>query len=359
MKPWMIYGANGYSARIILKVVSERGMKPIIAGRNRDQIDQLSSEHGLDSRIFDLTSFDSVSEQISDIDILLNCAGPFSSTAEMMISACLHTSTHYIDITGEIDVFEYAHSKNREAKASSVVICPGVGFDVVPTDCLAVMLQRELPSGTDLSLAFQPVASKLSPGTAKTAVEGASKGGWIRKNGQLLSVPLAYATREIDFGSGPRNTVSISWGDVSTAYFSTGIPNIQVYLPMSEKGIERLRKRRKYAKIMKPAMVQNFLKRRIEKNIKGQSEKERKNSKMNIWGELMNPSGDSVVGRFDTGNGYDVTAVGAVEIVSFLNSNRVDGGYYTPAMLAGTSILEKLPGYTGIQFERFKEEEHE
>ena len=193
MKPWMIYGANGYSARIILKVVSERGMKPIIAGRNRDQIDQLSSEHGLDSRIFDLTSFDSVSEQISDIDILLNCAGPFSSTAEMMISACLHTSTHYIDITGEIDVFEYAHSKNREAKASSVVICPGVGFDVVPTDCLAVMLQRELPSGTDLSLAFQPVASKLSPGTAKTAVEGASKGGWIRKNGQLLSVPLAYS----------------------------------------------------------------------------------------------------------------------------------------------------------------------
>ena len=115
----------------------------------------------------------------------------------------------------------------------------------------------------------------------------------------------------------------------------------------------------KYAKIMKPAMVQNFLKRRIEKNIKGQSEEERKNSKMNIWGELMNPSGDSVVGRFDTGNGYDVTAVGAVEIVSFLNSNRVDGGYYTPAMLAGTSILEKLPGYTGIQFKRFKEEEHE
>ena len=93
MKPWMIYGANGYSAQIILKVASERGMKPIIAGRNRSEIDQLSSEHDLDSRIFDLTSLDSVSEQISDIDILLNCAGPFSSTAEMMISASLNTST--------------------------------------------------------------------------------------------------------------------------------------------------------------------------------------------------------------------------------------------------------------------------
>ena len=359
MKPWMIYGANGYSARIILKVASERGMKPIIAGRNRSEIDQLSSEHDLDSRIFDLTSLDSVCKQISDIDILLNCAGPFSSTAEMMISASLNTSTHYIDITGEIDVFEYAHSKDKQAKASNVVICPGVGFDVIPTDCLALMLKNELPSGTDLSLAFQPIGSKLSPGTAKTAVEGASKGGRIRKNGELHSVPLAYATRKIDFGSGAKNTVSISWGDVSTAYFSTGIPNIQVYFPMSEKSIERLRKRRKYAMIMKSAVIQNFLKHRIGKNIKGQSEEERNNSKTNIWGELTDSSGQSVVGRFATGNGYDVTAIGAIEIVSFLNENVVDGGYYSPAMLTGTSILEKLPGYTGIQFENFKKEEDE
>ena len=185
MKTWMIYGANGYSAQIILNVASERGMKPIIAGRNRDQIDQLSSEHDLDSRIFDLTSFDSVSEKISDIDILLNCAGPFSSTAEMMISACLHTSTHYIDITGEIDVFEYAHSKDNEAKASNIVICPGVGFDVIPTDCLAVLLQNELPSGTDLSLAFQAVGSKLSPGTLKPLLKVHPKEAGYEKTGSF------------------------------------------------------------------------------------------------------------------------------------------------------------------------------
>lgn len=327
MKSWMIYGANGYTGRIIINVARELGMLPILAGRNREQIVELASQHSLEYRHFDLSSEETVCQNLSDVDILLNCAGPFSATAEVMISCCLQATTHYLDITGEIDVFEHARSLDEEAKNSNVVICPGVGFDVVPTDCLSSLLKNELPSAVELSLAFQAVASKLSPGTAKTAVEGAAKGGRVRKNGKLLSVPQAYAYRDIDFGKGLKSAVSIAWGDVSTAYYTTGIPNIMVFLPMSTRGIKQLKKRRKYMRILRSSFMQNFLKRRIEKNIKGQPDKERKKSKMIIWGEVVNDEGENVTGRFETGNGYDVTAVGAVEAVDYLSNNDAAGGF--------------------------------
>ncbi len=171
--PWMIYGANGYTGRIIVKVALERGMTPILAGRNGPEIKELAEDHGLQYSAFDLGDSDAVTRELKDVDILLNCAGPFSATAETLMISCLVSSTHYLDITGEIDVFEHAHSLDEAAKEANILLCPGVGFDVIPTDCLAAHLKEALPTARTLSLAFQPVGSKVSPGTAKTTVEGA------------------------------------------------------------------------------------------------------------------------------------------------------------------------------------------
>tara|TARA_B100001123_G_scaffold154953_1_gene179507 strand:+ start:1231 stop:2274 length:1044 start_codon:yes stop_codon:yes gene_type:complete len=345
----MIYGANGYTAQIIIKVAKKQGMEPILAGRNRNMIEELAEEHGLECSIFELGDSESVIQALKGIDIILNCAGPFSKTAETLMDACLKTSTHYLDITGEIDVFEHAHSLDEGAREASVILCPGVGFDVIPTDCLAAYLKEALPDAESLALAFQPVGSKVSPGTAKTAVEGAAKGGRVRKGGELVSVPFAYKTREIDFGRGSKLAATISWGDVSTAYYTTGIPDIEVYLPMSQKSIKRLRKRRKYIKLLALPMVQRFLKRRIDKNVKGQGESERREAKMILWGEVCNHVGKKVAARFATGDGYDVTAMGAVAAVETLMSNSMVGGFKTPSKLMGVSILDQLPGFTGIE----------
>ncbi len=347
--PWMIYGANGYTGRIIVKVALERGMTPILAGRNGPEIKELAEDHGLQYSAFDLGDSDAVTRELKDVDILLNCAGPFSATAETLMISCLVSSTHYLDITGEIDVFEHAHSLDEAAKEANILLCPGVGFDVIPTDCLAAHLKEALPTARTLSLAFQPVGSKVSPGTAKTTVEGASRGGRVREDGELITVPLAYATREIDFGRGPKSAVTISWGDVSTAYYSTGIPDIQVYLPMSERGIKRLRKRGKYAKILGSSAVQRFLKRRIDKHVKGQEEAGRKEAKMIVWGEVTDGEDQTVSARFETADGYDVTSVGAVEAVTTLMSDSYNIGFKTPSQLMGTSVLEKLPGFSGIE----------
>jgi short subunit dehydrogenase-like uncharacterized protein len=67
------------------------------------------------------------------------------------------------------------------------MLLPGVGFDVVPTDCLALHLKQRLPSATRLRLAFQSVGpAGLPPGTQRTAIELLNYGDRVRRNGKLV-----------------------------------------------------------------------------------------------------------------------------------------------------------------------------
>ena len=184
----------------------------------------------LNARVFDLADPAVVATNLEDVTAVLHCAGPFSATSRPMLAGCLRAKTHYLDITGEIAVFEDIHSRSEEFRNAGIVVVPGVGFDVVPTDCLAAMLKRELPSATHLKLAFKPRDGKLSPGTTKTMIEGLPEGGRIRRDGRIVKVPAAYKIETIPFTEDLSATaVTIPWGDVSTAYYSTGIPNIEVF----------------------------------------------------------------------------------------------------------------------------------
>ena len=160
---------------------------------------------------------------------VLHCAGPFAHTSRPMADACLRVGTHYLDITGEAAVFEALAARSAEARAAGVMLLPGTGFDVVPSDCLAAHLKRRLPSATRLALGFQSLG-RLSRGTATTMAENVHRGGLVREGGVLRRVPTAWKVRAIDFGCGPVKAITIPWGDVSTAYHSTGIPNIEVYM---------------------------------------------------------------------------------------------------------------------------------
>ncbi len=172
----MIYGANGFTGELIAREAKALGLNPIIAGRNKNVIKALAEELGLRSRVFDLLDQQQLAKQLSDLQLILNCAGPFSATSIALIKGCIQTGTHYLDISGEISVFEYAYSQNIQAKASNIVLCPGVGFDIIPTDCLAAKLKQALPDANYLALGFDSNSS-LSPGTAKTAVEAIALGG--------------------------------------------------------------------------------------------------------------------------------------------------------------------------------------
>ena len=189
----MIYGANGYTGELIAREAVKRDLRPVLAGRTAAKVEQLASNLGLQGRVFDLGNAAATSKSVEGMGLVLHCAGPFSATAAPMMAVCLATRAHYLDITGEISVFEHARTLGAAARAAGIVICSGVGFDVIPTDCVAAALKAALPDATHLALGFDS-RSGFSPGTAKTSVEGLAQGGKVRQDGRIISVPLAYKT---------------------------------------------------------------------------------------------------------------------------------------------------------------------
>jgi short subunit dehydrogenase-like uncharacterized protein len=225
---FLIYGANGYTGELITQFAVEGGMKPILAGRNAIAVEALAKKHHLEYKVFSLDETDRLDSALQEVDVVLHCAGPFSLTARKMVEGCLRNKKHYTDITGEIAVFEACAALDGKAQEAGIMIMPGVGFDVVPTDCLAVHLKNRLSSTTRLSLAFYG-GGRLSHGTQSTMVMNIGKGGAIRSDGKIMRVPAAWKAKEIDFGEVTKTGVTIPWGDVATAYYSTGIPNIEVF----------------------------------------------------------------------------------------------------------------------------------
>ena len=344
-KKWLLYGANGYTGQLIAKQARQAGLQPILAGRNKEGVAEIAAETGFDSLVFDLDDTPALNQALQGISLVLHCAGPFSSTSQAMIEACLRNGCHYLDITGEISVFANAHKQSEDARHADIVLMPGVGFDVVPTDCLAATLVNALPAATTIALAFES-GSHMSPGTAKTSIEGLAGGGCIRKDGKLKWVPLAWKTREIRFKHGKRLAVTIPWGDVFTAYISTGVPDIEVYMATPPSSILQMKRMRMLKPLLSMQWVQNMMKRRVEKSVSGPEFDERQNSKMQLWGEATTADGRSVSATMTTPNGYDVTVTASLGIVEYLLKNDVEGGFYTPSLLMGADYAASLPGVT-------------
>lgn len=342
-KKWMIYGANGYTGRLVARQARKHGLQPVLAGRSGSDIALLANETGFESRVFELEDAEELQQALKDIAIVLHCAGPFSATSQPMIEACLKSGSHYLDITGEISVFSNAYRLNDEARHADIVLMPGVGFDVVPTDCLAATLVNALPSATRLALAFES-GGEVSPGTAKTSIEGLAGGGCVRKEGKLKWVPLAWKTREIPFSHGTRLAVTVPWGDVFTAYVSTGVPDIEVYVSAPPSAVLRMKRLRMIKPLLSMQWVQNMMKRRIERSVSGPGAAERQNSTVYLWGEASSSDGRSVSATMTTPDGYDVTVTASLGIVEYLLKNDVEGGFYTPSLLMGADYAMTLPG---------------
>src|SRR5271166_6663839 len=102
----LLYGATGYTGRLIAREARAMGAGIVLAGRNPNKLKAIARQLDLPWRAFDLADRARLEAALKDSSVVLNAAGPFSSTARPMADACLREGTHYLDITGEIDVFE-------------------------------------------------------------------------------------------------------------------------------------------------------------------------------------------------------------------------------------------------------------
>jgi len=261
-----------------------------------------------------------------------------------MAEACLRTGTHYLDITGELGVFEALAFRDAAARSAGVMLLPGVGFDVVPSDCLAAHLKRRLPTATHLALAFLPVGGGLSRGTATTMAENIGRGGAVRRGGHITPVPAAWRSRAVDFGRGAVTVTTIPWGDVSTAYHSTGVPNVEVYTRIAPGQRRLLRLTRHLGWLLGSAPVQRILKGAIRRNVPGPTAERRERGLSLLWGEASDPNGGRAESRLRAPEGYTLTALTAVAAVQRVLAGEAPVGFQTPSRAYGGDWILEFDG---------------
>lgn len=340
---FLVYGAYGYTGELIARYAAERGLEPIVAGRNEAKTREIAEKHGFDLRVFSLDDRAEIDAALAEVDVVLHCAGPFSLTSRPMVEACIRNRKHYTDITGEIAVFEACAARGKQAEDAGVMLMPGVGFDVVPSDCLAMHLKDRLPTATHLSLAFYGMG-RLSHGTQATMTMNVGKGGAIRRDGKITPVPAAWKTREINFGEVTKTGVTIPWGDVATAYHSTGIPNIEVYTVVPPSNLKMLKMSRYLGWFLATGFAQKYLQSNIPPG--GPSDDERAKGRTLMWGEATDDSGNRVESRQQGPEGYTLTAIAALNIVEKILAGNFMPGYQTPAKAYGADLVLEIDAVT-------------
>jgi short subunit dehydrogenase-like uncharacterized protein len=342
---WLIYGANGYTGNLIAEEAVRRGLRPRLSGRNREAVTALAARLHTSAIPCDLHDSAALRATLAGCRVVLHCAGPFSETSRAMVDACLAEGAHYLDITGEIDVFSACHDRSGEAVGRGICLVPGVGFDVVPTDCVAALLKEALPDATALVLAFE-AGGGLSVGTAKTSIAGLGRGGRVRRAGVLVEVPPAFKTRTFIRGGKPRTAMTIPWGDVFTAYITTGIPDIEVYMSASPASIASAKRLEWVRPLLRFGAVTRFLQRRIAASLKPPSLETRARTNAYVWGEASAKGGRTARIEIETPNGYDLTVTAALGVVERLigPSAGTPSGYFTPSQLMGARYVLGLPG---------------
>lgn len=352
---WLLYGATGYSGELVAREAVRRGLRPVLAGRDPAAVERLARQLDLPSRVFALDDPEAVERALAGpprIAAVLHCAGPFVHTSAPMVRACLAVHAHYLDITGELAVFEAVLAAGPAAREAGVVLLPGVGFDVVPSDCLAARLSDALADATELDLAFAVDRGGYSRGTLKTMVESLPQAGAVRRAGKIVPVPIAYDVREIEFGCGKRWAMTIPWGDVATAYHTTGIPNIRVYAAAPRRSVQRARRFGAFVPLLAWRPAKRLLQAAIARRVSGPAPEVRETARVHLWGEVRNAAGDRVTATLETPEGYRLTAESAVECVQRVLAGKVLPGSWTPGRAFGPHFAAELPGVVEGELKR-------
>jgi short subunit dehydrogenase-like uncharacterized protein len=339
----MIYGATGYTGTLIAKEAKKQNIPIVLAGRSREKLELLGKELGVEVRAFGL---ESVSENLQGIKVLLNTAGPFSKTSKALVEACLQQGVHYLDIAGEVPEFETIANYSESAKQANIMLMPGVGFGVVPTDALALYLKERLSDAVKLELAYETVGD-VSQGTLSTVFGNIHTSGVVRRNGKLETARPAEQKRSINFGEGPKVAVSNPWrADLFTAYYSTGIPSIETFSVFPGPVQWMMQSQRSLGGVWGSKGFQGFLNSIFKRLPAGPSEAELQKGKTHVWGEVKNAKGQSVRATLHGSEAYVFTARSSVLIAKKVLSGQVKPGFQTPASVYGSNIVMEITGVT-------------
>ena len=319
MNKLMIYGATGYTGRMAAEHAKALGLDVVIAGRTAEKVKSLAARLDIPYRVFSPDAL--AAEALEGVGVLLNFAGPFAQTAQPLMHACIKARVDYLDITAEINVYRLAERLGVLAAQAQVMLLPGVGWDVVPTDCLAMYIARRVQNPQTLRVALQ-VAGSMSRGSAMSVSEIMGAGLLTRVDGQLLATPDAQP-QYFDFGQGPALCAPLSFGDLVTGWRSTAIPNIAMFVHITGGA---------------------FPEGDLSQLPDGPSIQERDGHRARAVAEVVGADGMVVRSVIETVNGYSYTPLAAVEAARRVLGGERRPGFETPARVFGVGFAETIAG---------------
>jgi len=344
MKKFLIYGSYGYTGSLIVEQAVKAGLKPLLAGRDENQLRAKAEKFGLEYRAFSIEDSAALDAALLEVDAVLHCAGPFVLTFRQMAEACIRTKRHYVDISGEIEGFEALAVMDEDAKRAGIMLLPGGGFDVVPSDCLIAYVAGKLPNATHVELYIKSIGGGVSRGTARSGIENSRRAGRIRRDGKIVSVPNVWDSKDVDFGHGPTHLVTMGWGDVSTAYHSTGIQNVTVYMGFPAAMVSMMRSIRFVSPLLYTRTARDFIKWLIGKFLaSGPTRKQNENGFSLLIAKVTD--GKNIVrAKLRTPEAYYLTSLTAVEIMKRILDDNYKAGFQTPSKVYGANFILEFTG---------------
>jgi short subunit dehydrogenase-like uncharacterized protein len=341
-KQLVIYGAAGYTGRLVARAARARGLAPLLCGRSAEKLRPLADELGLPFQAAPLDDARGLDRVFTTAGAVINAAGPFSSTVTPVLEACLRSGVDYLDLSGEVASLEAVSRRDHQARGRGVLLMPGVGFDVVPSDCLAAHVWRRLKRAVRLSLGISGL-TLLSRGSARTMIEQIAEPTWVRRGGALTRIPPGSLERGFDYGNGSTGSLATSWGDVVSAHFTTGIPDVTVYFDATVPVRLHTNMVRWFGWAVPFTPWQAWLNLTTDLLPEGPTDSQRASCKAVIVAEAEDDRGNVARARLRTPEAYTMTAHTAVEVASRVLAGDREPGFQTPGRLYGPDFVLSFP----------------
>lgn len=353
MTSWALYGATGYTGKLIVEEAVKRGHRPLLLGRSEQKLRAVADPHGLPSRAVPLDDPGGLRAAIDGVKLVLHAAGPFVKTWEPMVNACLDVKAHYLDITGELAVFEQVYARDDEAAKRGVCLISGVGFDVVPTDCLAMHVVQRVKRPRRLEIAIAAIGQP-SGGTAASVIEMLPRGFLARRGGKLVSIPPLKGSKKVQFPEREATVVPAPLADLVSAYHSTAVEDISCYLAVPKRVGKLARSLWPVAAaafpiaqaVLRHDRLREKLGARVQVGTEGPTAEQRAKSRSFIWARVE-ADGGGVESTLSTIEGYDFTKMAAVRILERVLKTSPTGAK-SPGQVVGKDFVLELPQTTRV-----------
>jgi short subunit dehydrogenase-like uncharacterized protein len=342
---WLIYGATGYTGKLIAQQAVKQGLKPVLAGRSAAKLQNVAKKLGLEWVAVDLSDQTALEKALSGVRLVINAAGPFSDTAKPMVEACLVEGVHYLDIANEASIYQLLQTYDRQARERGIVLMSGVGFGTVVTNFLAKQAVALLPDANKLEIAIMPYNYTTEPaaGADKTALDVIVGGGKVYLDGKLVKSSLGKSRKILTTPDGIKHSViSTPLGDLVAARLTTGIPNITAYLEL-----ELSETSRRFLPVLQTLLKIGFIKRAMQNRVEQKAAKVGTGATPRLdkhsfgWARVSNTRGEERELWFETGEGYDFTARSSVKAVERV-LELAPKGALAPAQVFESDFARKI-----------------